>query len=563
MKICLRKKIQRYTTIIGILIATLSGLVMLNFVVNEVDQRLYNAYDANHKQIQYALENAINSLSSISHSFTPYGNLGESIMEYSQGDISSSRQSELLIEMKKEMNVLLFANINIGTCAICNFEFNENIISTMPIKADFDSVDLPVLFISNQLTYFGPHESSRKFNNDYVLSCVRLINPNEDNSTYVYAETDFSVIQKILDYDKKLDNEIAHLIVDSNNNVVFSDNPEVHSEVYKYSDIINEIKDYHILRTENVQGWSFVTLVNRFTIKRERWLVLYQYIIVIPFVVALSILLSWLLYRIINKPINIFYCGVVQMGEGDFKSQLPYTQIREFDVLVDKLNEVKKTISDLIIQVRLKEEKRSNAELEKLRAQINPHLMLNTLNSIHWLAMTNQQVTIGSMASSLSNILAYNMHKDKRIVSISEEFEYAELYLNLQLNKYDFSYGIINNCEDVFMEANMPRLILQPIIENCILHNAIDNLKITIIFEHIKNGILIKILDNGKGLDNNMLEKLRDYSSTEADLGIGLSFVISEIHSYFNGEAKINFRNIYPGLEVSIFLPYKGEKGDD
>lgn len=187
------------------------------------------------------------------------------------------------------------------------------------------------------------------------------------------------------------------------------------------------------------------------------------------------------------------------------------------------------------------------ANLETLQSQINPHFLYNTLECIRGMALMVDQPNIADIAWSLSRFFRYSISGKANIVTLREELDNARSYVNIQNyrfgNRFQLEIGDISGIEDVWL----PKLTLQPVIENAILHGLQDRTeggRLQILFTQIGGDLCIAIRDNGCGMTPEALERLTDRIKTggsaenngRAHTGIGMYNVDRRLKLYFGPE---------------------------
>nr|WP_276316206.1 histidine kinase [Paenibacillus lignilyticus] len=221
---------------------------------------------------------------------------------------------------------------------------------------------------------------------------------------------------------------------------------------------------------------------------------------------------------------------------------------------------MKRQIQQLIIDVEQKEKRRHQLEIEKLAYQINPHFLMNTLNSVRWLAVMHKQAKIEKFVSSLINLLNYNLGKSKESATFRSEIEVMRTYLELQQMRHDFEAGLDIE-EGVYLDSPVARFILQPIVENAVCHGLDDHgkLEISISPDETAQMVHITIRDDGKGLSRETLALLqRDTpDQQQTGWGIGLRYVRSMLESFYGHNARMGIESTpNQGTTVTLDLPY-------
>ena len=261
-----------------------------------------------------------------------------------------------------------------------------------------------------------------------------------------------------------------------------------------------------------------------------------------------------LLYRLIYKPIRLFAEEVETICDGDLTPSSQSFGIREFDELFTKIEEMKRAITLLMDNARYAEKEKRHLQLDNLYYQINPHFLLNALNSLHWLAMMSNQQDIVQYVHQLNSILSYSLGKTTGIITLRTELRVADDYVKLQQMRYDFNFSMDVE-EGAYLDTPCARLILQPVLENAICHNMNEFGSLLLeVHPHDDGHVCIRIRDDGAGMKTLPSEGLllRDVS----DSGIGFKYLQGTLDAYYGQAANVLIR---PGSEggvcVEMLLP--------
>lgn len=244
-------------------------------------------------------------------------------------------------------------------------------------------------------------------------------------------------------------------------------------------------------------------------------------------------------------------------NEGQFHS--PYS----------KYNKILNEIEEIIQQQYSEQLTLRHAELFALQSQINPHFLYNTLESIRGQALYEGNNNIAVLVKSLSNLFKYCTDQDSDMISLEAEFAHMDDYLLIQQFRFNKSIKIIKDVEDYTLDCIVPRLTIQPIIENAIHHglemkSGERTLKIS--SYSTQNRVIVRVEDNGVGMDKNCLEDLNQLLAGDAemvalhfdnhDFGIGLLNINRRIRLYFGsnyGLTVFSTKNL--GTTIEITLP--------
>ena len=222
------------------------------------------------------------------------------------------------------------------------------------------------------------------------------------------------------------------------------------------------------------------------------------------------------------------------------------------------------------LALREKEKNIQRIEYEKLLFQINPHFLLNTLNSIQWMARMSHQDNITEFVQRLKKLLSYNLGKEGMQTTLRTEIDIVKEYIALQQMRYDFVIEM-NVEEGSYLEQPTVRMLLQPLVENAIQYGLGKDEKITMrIFEDNRRGLAaITIADSGNGLtieEINQINAPFDYNLQKmqnGNRGIGLRYVKAMLDSFYEGQTNL-FVNCKKGhgTKITILIPVQEELRD-
>ena len=279
-------------------------------------------------------------------------------------------------------------------------------------------------------------------------------------------------------------------------------------------------------------------------------------------VLILVIILSYYIPRSITMPITRISKVTDQVAKGNLSVRAAAESGAEARMLSDSLNAMIDKINELLDQVTTEQIRLRKAEFELLQAQINPHFLYNTLDTIVWLAEAGDQKRVVSMVGNLSDFFRTSLNQGKDIISIREELAHVRSYLEIQQVRYqDILRYEITVPEDLY-EYKIPKITIQPLVENALYH-GIKNKRgqgtITVSGKRNENGFVLYVRDNGIGMTQERLKEVR--------AGIQkLSYTGKEIYGLYNVNERIrlNFGETYgisiestygEGTCVSISLP--------
>lgn len=247
--------------------------------------------------------------------------------------------------------------------------------------------------------------------------------------------------------------------------------------------------------------------------------------------------------------------------KGDFTTQdkkYPNNEIGDLGVM---LNKMASRLQLLVEDLQKSEEMKRRNEIRVLQSQINPHMMYNTLNTISVYATLRNYKKIKSMMRSLISILRYSMENYEQLVPLSRELSYLTDYVSIIQLRYDRRIFLKLEIEERLNEMLIPKLLLQPLIENSLFHGILakedDEGLITVrAIQVSEEKVLLQVEDNGIGFDPDRLKAL--YTNLIQGLpgeSIGVKNVWERVRLLYGEQADFQIHNMGNGAVVSIFIP--------
>lgn len=291
-----------------------------------------------------------------------------------------------------------------------------------------------------------------------------------------------------------------------------------------------------------------------------------KFTILIIFFIMFMILiyLGFRFSKHITNPIEELVVTMQQVQKGNFKivEKMTPSLIHEDEVgiLYTNFKTMVERIDDLIKENYSKQLLLKETEFKALQAQINPHFLYNTLESINWQAKANQQVQISNMVEALGYLFRHSLNFNEDIITLENELEIVRNYLTIQQYRFEERLEFHMEILDEVMLCAIPKFTLQPIIENAI-HYALEpsievcviKISATIKEEHL----FLRIEDNGPGIDPLVLEKLKLGIVKTRGTGIGLKNIHERIKLGFGEEFGITVENLSgKGAAIIVELPY-------
>jgi len=217
-------------------------------------------------------------------------------------------------------------------------------------------------------------------------------------------------------------------------------------------------------------------------------------------------------------------------------------------------------IGELMDRVIDEQDAQRKSELKALQNQINPHFLYNTLDSIMWLIENNKNREAGEMIVALATLFRIGISNDSEVIPVRDEIEHVRNYLLIQSIRYSDSFSYEFEVEDAALDIRTLKLILQPIVENCIYHglkSKVDKGIIRISARIEDDCLLLSVSDNGYGIRQETIDEL--YLSFEDGVvssSVGLKNIYQRVMIYYGGNAGMKIESILDeGTTITIREP--------
>lgn len=280
----------------------------------------------------------------------------------------------------------------------------------------------------------------------------------------------------------------------------------------------------------------------------------------------LMLLFIFLLYRSLTKPLNDLSKAMKTVQEHHFELQLPNEYHDEIGRLTDSFNQMVHKINSLIREVYQEKLAQKNAELEALQAQINPHFLYNTLDSVNWMAIEHGEMDISRIVVALGKLMQYSMDTEQAQATLEQEYAHLEDYLCVQKNRLESRLEYRLEMDEQVREVKVPKLILQPLVENAIKHGIEPcGRPGTVLVSSVLWGdeIRITVEDNGCGMRTEQLDAVRRDCDDDDWAGIGLRNVVRRIKLYFGDRSRLVIQSTpNQGTVMTLILPAGEKRGD-
>ena len=485
-----------------------------------------------------------------------------------------------LIHMRNEIKGIhilandgtIFSNLDSNTVMLRVFERNNEWIKEIE-RADGEWVLLPL----HQPNYYLKKDTA-------VFSVARLI---RDPSTYdplgiIKIDLKQELIEEIVG---NTNSSSQIFMVDQNNHFIYPNREDKIIEssfiselksirVKNYTSLPINGKDYMMVYNESdYSGVKTVMLTPRSIVFSE----VNRLRRVMVAVVIVGILISFVLGFILSKPlvqsIHQLRKAMDKVQKGNLSQRVEIRSNDEIGQLGKGFNHMIGEIDRLVSEVYKTSLREKEAEIRALQSQMNPHFLYNTLESINMLAITKGNLEVSDMVTSLGKLLRYTIDNTAKIVTLQEELIFIQSYIAIQKVRMGDMLSFREEIDPALYDVLLPKLVLQPLVENAIVHGLSSRGGTISIKGSCEDGLLtLEVEDTGKGITQQRLAELKrlienqQQTSSEKHNGIALSNVHERIRLLYGSQYGIKIvGGESNGFLVELTLPVqrKGRKENE
>lgn len=267
-----------------------------------------------------------------------------------------------------------------------------------------------------------------------------------------------------------------------------------------------------------------------------------------------------------TEPIKQLVKSMNRVGKGELKTEVTVRGNDEIAALSHNFNKMVKQLQELIDDLSEEQQRKQKAQFQALQAQINPHFLTNTMNSIKWMAILSGSTHVSEMLTKLGKLLNYTMRQQEEIVPLREELAYLQIYMALQEIRFHDNISMDIDIPEILMEVDIVKFTLQPIVENSIIHGNRFPLHISISARIHKDELQLHIRDNGVGMGEETIRSVKEQmDQPHAKFsGIGIRNVNDRIKLEFGDRYGVSIENGEEGgVLATVTLPYRRRSDSD
>ena len=289
-------------------------------------------------------------------------------------------------------------------------------------------------------------------------------------------------------------------------------------------------------------------------------------VVVTSIVLIIGIVLFTAVARTITAPMKQLELAMRKVENADYfrTEEVNIAASREVEALTLRFNRMMSKIGELMEHVISEQDAQRKSELKALQNQINPHFLYNTLDSIMWLIENEKNAEAGEMVVALAKVFRIGISNDSEVISVRDEIEHVRNYLLIQKIRYSDSFDYEFDAEDAALGLKTMKLILQPVVENCIYHglkNKIEKGHIKICVRAVGGELLLSVSDNGYGMRAEAIAALyASFADNAVSNNVGLKNIYQRVMIYYGGNAGMTIESeLDEGTTVTIREPIRGQ----
>jgi two-component system sensor histidine kinase YesM len=417
---------------------------------------------------------------------------------------------------------------------------------------------------------------SGKFRKNYFTLARKVIDFNTlKDYGYLFVDLEEVILDQA--YSGLLDNENSEVFIcDSEGRIIsHSDKSKIGGSIlfepyakevladrngHSYVQYKTTIGKVAIYSTIENNGWKIIKTISTDYLYSEINRI-QKYFILGGIIYSLVIILYILFFSFrYTEPMMRMMSVIKRVEQGDLTARTEVKTNDEVGQLGDSLNNMIAEMQNLIDKLVREEQEKKEVEMEALHAQINPHFLYNTLNTIKWMAKIQGNQGVSKAITALVKLLRISTNLGRDMISLKEEIDYVMNYIVIQKLRFSKSVNIVYHIDDSCLNLSVPKLILQPIVENSFIYGMEDELhelNIEIRAYMKDNKLFIEVHDDGPGIEAEVLKNILINSMDKSRFSkVGLNNVNQRIKLYCGNDFGLKIETeLGSGTIVTVELP--------
>ena len=539
------KIILSFLLITGCLFGSFYYMIYMNYFDSTLNQTEKVA-DQLYKTVNFKIGLLVNQVYSCSNQIRNDENMNNLIFDYSKEN-DPNKKNIILRDILDKLNIILRNNQEILTINLYinnehiyansrnNVLVGEYLLNTewyQDVYSGEDEGDFVSVPTYEQQYLFSQIDGSSKKYYERVISYISPIKNKDDINVVLAIDYEESYIANFSNL--KLTNNSFDIICRDNGDIISSNKKSLIGEnIEQFGNLNDKIVDYTGSFKTQFDGQDYNGFYNTFYLLNWRFLnfvptnelIMDEQKDTLSFFIGLyiisNILIGVLIFSLVSKPLKNLLKFIRRIKNEDFSSRIKVKNNDEIGHIGKHFNEMIDSIETLLKENYMIKLQEKEAQIKTLQAQINPHFIYNILDIISWKAMLMQTDDINKITYYLGKFLRYCINDFEKKVSLEEDIEYVKDYLYIQKIRYTNRFKAYFKIEPGAKNLKVPKLLIQPIVENAIKHGLANKESHGILYIKIKvhdNALFVYVVDNGCGISKEKANQI--YSDSEFHLGI-------------------------------------------
>ena len=414
-----------------------------------------------------------------------------------------------------------------------------------------------------------------------TLSRALVNNQTGEREGLFFVDLNYSAISDLCN-NNSIEEKGYIFVLDAEGNIVYhpkqqlmygglkTENIDAIMECREDSLVIDEGGDskLYTMSKSKKTGWTVVGAAYTSELLKNNEQAQMWYLLVASILLLAVIGISSIISREITKPIRSLRDSMRKVQNGQFDTHVEVITENEIGSLGRSFNLMTSEIQALMEQNVYEQKQKRKSELKALQAQINPHFLYNTLDSIIWMSEAGENDEVVEMTSALARLLRQSISNDQEEVELEKEIEYVKNYLTIQKMRYKDKLEFFIYVDPRVAHVPIIKLVLQPLVENAIYHGikykeTKGNLKIYA--RPVDGRVEIVVADDGIGMDEDVMEHIFDEHRKEQKRnGVGVPNVQKRLKLQYGSEYGIRYESVKgAGTKAVITIPVDGGRTDE
>lgn len=558
-------------------------LIMYNRYLDIIQRNTRELTRANLSHIETSLDTWTDSYSDVMRQIYSDETLKEMLAEYNISEDKNQIKSDIRQELRNLLNtkdyIMSITIVNENNQSffydrVTPFSYNpfwlHEYSMTLSEMYDMVSDSDENVYLSTEYAKTGPNKKYYLFHMAHSMPYKAGV---EEKRAVVIVSIDEQLLEKICNPSGYKRKDMVTFLVDGSGRVIsYEDSQYLAEDIGLTNDsYIKFVQKTGVLKAENLSyevqhddklGWDIVnvSVTNRYN---EEIVQIQQMVISMAVgsaVLVIIIVLFTTRYLMSHVDRIARKMHLIEKGDMNVRIETTSRMPTELAAIADHLNDMLDQLEVSMEKEKMLAEREKAAEITALEARINPHFLYNTLDTINWMAIDNDEIEISNAISALGKILRYGISNSNGIVSIATEMEWLKQYIYLQQTRLKDTFKFEIDVEPQVMQYNIHKLLLQPFVENSIIHGFKNKKQLHMLRISIKADDMLRITieDNGVGMKKEQVDAInagqfQHYDDYDEKYHVGMENAFQRMHMYYGESVDIHIES-EPGEGTTVYI---------